>query len=74
MMVILTILVSSVKNMPKKTKESNIFIRKNEGISSARNTGLLAASVDYILMVDGDDALHPQIFEESIRLKKNIIL
>ena len=60
--------------MPKKTKESNIFIRKNEGISSARNTGLLAASVDYILMVDGDDALHPQIFEESIRLKKNIIL
>ena len=74
MMVILTILVSSVKNMPKKTKESNIFIRKNEGISSARNTGLLAASVEYILMVDGDDALHPQIFEESIRLKKNIIL
>ena len=73
MMVILTILVSSVKNMPKKTKESNIFIRKNEGISIARDTSLRAASGDYILMVDGDDALHPQLFDESIRLKNNII-
>ena len=35
----------------------------NEGLSSARNSGLRAATGDYILMIDGDDALHPQMIE-----------
>ena len=40
-----------------------IIHQKNEGLSCARNTGLSAAAGDYILMVDGDDALHPQMIE-----------
>ena len=33
--------------------------QKNQGLSGARNTGLLAASGDYILFVDADDWLMP---------------
>ena len=47
----------------KKDKRIKYFYQKNEGLSSARNTGLRAVSGDYILMVDGDDALHPQMIE-----------
>ena len=56
-----------------KDKRVKYICQEKEGISIARNTGLRAASGDYILMVDGDDALHPQLFDESIRLKNNII-
>lgn len=45
--------------------------QENEGLSGARNTGLRTASGDYILMVDGDDALHPQMIEILHRLIKS---
>ena len=35
--------------------------KKNGGLSSARNIGLDAASGDYILFVDGDDYIHPDM-------------
>lgn len=40
-----------------------VIHQENEGLSSARNGGLRAATGDYILMIDGDDALHPQMIE-----------
>ncbi len=40
-----------------------VIHQENEGLSSARNAGLRAATGDYILMIDGDDALHPQMIE-----------
>lgn len=42
--------------------------KENEGLSSARNTGLEAAIGDYILMIDGDDVLHPQMIEILYKL------
>lgn len=47
----------------EKDKRIKYIYQENEGPSSARNIGLHAASGDYILMVDGDDALHPQMIE-----------
>ncbi len=47
----------------EKERRIKYIYQKNEGLSSARNTGLRVASGDYILMVDGDDALHPQMIE-----------
>ena len=47
----------------EKDKRIKYIHQKNEGLSCARNVGLRAASGDYILMVDGDDALHPQMIE-----------
>ena len=47
----------------EKDGRVKVIHQKNEGISSARNTGLCAATGDYILMIDGDDAMHPQMVE-----------
>lgn len=35
----------------------------NSGLPEARNSGLKVAKGDYIIMPDGDDALHPQMIE-----------
>ena len=47
-------------------KDSRIKVihhQENKGLSAVRNTGLDEATGDYIQMVDGDDALHPQMIE-----------
>ena len=45
----------------EKDRRIKYIYQKNEGLSCARNTGLRAALGEYILMVDGDDAIHPQM-------------
>ena len=40
----------------------------NHGLSGARNTGLRNVSGEYVLMMDGDDALHPQMIETLYHL------
>lgn len=47
----------------ERDERVKVIHQANEGLSSARNTGLRAATGDYILMIDGDDALHPQMIE-----------
>lgn len=51
--------------------ERFIFLQKqNEGVSSARNTGLAIAGGEYIQFLDGDDFLEPNKLESSIDLMK----
>ena len=38
-----------------------VIHQSNKGLSEARNTGLDKSKGNYILMIDGDDALHPQM-------------
>lgn len=47
----------------ERDERVKVIHQVNEGLSSARNAGLRAATGDYILMIDGDDALHPQMIE-----------
>ena len=58
----------SLDNSPKicdtLCKEDQRIIcihKKNGGLSSSRNVGLDMASGDYILFVDGDDYVHPDM-------------
>ena len=48
----------------------HVFHQLNEGLSSARNTGILHATGDYILFVDSDD----EIEKDSLRRIQNEIL
>lgn len=38
----------------------------NQGLSAARNTGMDAATGDYILFVDSDDLIHPRLVETCV--------
>ena len=37
--------------------------KKNGGVSAARNTGIGEASGEYLMFVDSDDAIHPELVE-----------
>ena len=40
-----------------------VIHKANAGVSEARNSGIKAAKGDYIMFVDGDDAIHPRMIE-----------
>lgn len=42
--------------------------QRNEGLSGARNNGLLFAKGEYIAFVDSDDWLHPSMYETLVHL------
>lgn len=44
-----------------------VYIRKeNEGLSAARNTGILAAKGEFLVFLDSDDSLRPDALERHI--------
>lgn len=45
-----------------------VIHKQNGGVSTARNTGLDAATGDYIGFVDSDDMMLPGMFEEYVRV------
>lgn len=53
-------------------KDSRILVihKENEGVSAARNSGLAAATGDYVVFVDGDDYLDRDYAEYMIGLSK----
>lgn len=41
-----------------------VIHQSNQGLSSVRNVGIREASGEYILFVDGDDTIHPDLIQE----------
>ena len=58
-------------------KRLRIFSQKNQGLSSARNTGILNCSGDYILLLDSDDKVAPNfvasIIEQFIKFESDMV-
>lgn len=52
-----------LQNFTQKDPRFKIFIKKNEGVSSARNMGLMQTAGKYIMFLDSDDFIHPQCME-----------
>lgn len=53
-----------------KDARFNIFRKKNEGVSAARNYGLKKATGDYLMFVDSDDWIDKETCEQAINAMK----
>lgn len=60
--------LSIIQKMADNDSRIVPIVKKNGGVSSARNEGIKAASGDYLMFVDGDDWLEPQTIEEMLSI------
>ena len=49
-----------------KEKGVKVVVRPNGGLSAARNSGLEVATGEWLMFVDSDDAIHPELVERAI--------
>lgn len=50
----------------------SVVSQENQGVSAARNTGLLHANGDWVAFVDGDDTLAPDCLERMMAASKEV--
>lgn len=48
-----------IREFAKQDQRIKIIHQKNAGLSAARNSGILAATSDYVCLIDGDDTISP---------------
>ena len=60
--------LSILINYAEKDKRIIVYNQPNQGVSAARNTGLRNASGDYILYVDSDDWIEPNMIQRMVDL------
>lgn len=53
-----------LENYAREDKRFQIINKPNGGASSARNVGLKAAETDYVMFVDADDSIHPEMLNK----------
>lgn len=51
-----------------KEKGVKVVVRPNGGLSAARNSGMEVATGEWLMFVDSDDAVHPELIERSMRI------
>lgn len=63
---------SIIKQLDRKTQNQFLFInQKNQGLSGARNTGLLYATGEYIGFLDSDDKLLPRYIDTILQTMRS---
>jgi len=53
-----------------ESKIDILITQENKGVSAARNTGIKAATGDYILILDSDDYFEPKFCEKALEIFK----
>ncbi len=51
----------------RKDKRIRVFHTENQGVSAARNRGIEEATGEYVVFVDSDDKIHPQLLESYVK-------
>ena len=51
------------KRYAKQDSRVKFIHKDNGGVSSARNEGIKNSTGDYVMFIDGDDMIHPQMLE-----------
>lgn len=59
------------KEWCNKDSRFKYFLKKNGGVSSARNAGIENSTGEYILPLDADDLIHPQYLELAVNSFRN---
>lgn len=69
--------IKILQELAEQDNRIKIIDKKNEGVSIARNTGIQAASGDYIMFVDGDDYLELNaceiLYQKAIETNVDIV-
>ncbi|ANS74233.1 hypothetical protein AWM70_06245 [Paenibacillus yonginensis] len=60
-----------INEYARKDTRIRPLVQANGGLSSARNTGMDAATGDYLAFVDSDDWVAPDLFEHMVRLAED---
>lgn len=55
----------------KKESRITVIHQKNQGVSSARNTGMEYVKGDYLIFADPDDTVNPEMFERGVQHMKD---
>lgn len=63
--------INIIKNHRKKDERIILINQKNQGVSEARNTGILNAKGKYIGFVDSDDYIDSDMYEELYKQIQN---
>ena len=54
------------EELAKKDSRVRVIHQENQGLGGARNTGIREAKGDWLLLVDSDDWIEPEILEKSL--------
>jgi glycosyltransferase involved in cell wall biosynthesis len=60
-----------LKNISKPSKRVRIITQKNAGPSAARNTGLNVAKGEFVLFLDSDDDINPQMIPRMVQKQQS---
>lgn len=70
--------LEKMKAYEARDSRIRVINKANEGVGATRNLGLTLASSDYIIFIDPDDCLHPDmlksLYEKAVETNANVIV